>query len=53
MKGSFTAPDAMKESFMTFRRRSQPLAVSPCRLHLAVQPSGLTWTTSRRAQNVQ
>ncbi|VVJ16616.1 Uncharacterised protein [Amycolatopsis camponoti] len=34
-------------------RSRQPLAVSPWRLHFAVHPSGLTWTTSRRAQNVQ
>jgi hypothetical protein len=51
MNESFTAPDAMKGSFMTSGR--QPLAVSPWRLQRAVQPSGLTWTTSRRAQNVQ
>ena len=44
----FLASDAVNESFTA----AQPLAVSPCLLHRAVQPSGLTWTTSRRAQKV-
>lgn len=32
---------------------SAPEVVSPCRLHLAVHPVGVTWTTIRRAHRGQ
>jgi hypothetical protein len=49
---TFTPDSGVKVAFLARAEDQEPVN-SPCRLHRAVQPTGVTWTTMRRAHSGQ